>query len=321
MAAGEYATRAGLISLLEWIAARGRFVLVSSLFVGVALPGLAAWLEPYVGPMVGVLLFLNAFRSGDRLLEVLMSAPGRSLGVVFIQQLALPLALMAAVWGYYGAVPVFWFAGIMMLSSPSLSGNPNFLAMLGRDPIDAMRLLVTGTLAFPAIAFLVLWLMPGVDGSVAVAATVRLAGVILVVVFAGVAARRLFDWRLGKPEITKATDGASAALLGVVVVGLMAEVGPLLREAPGTLALWMLGVMAFNLVVQLGGLAAFRRAGLREAETAAVVAGNRNTVLYLIAVPPEIAASMMLFIGCYQVPMYLTPLIMGWVLGRSNGKR
>ena len=42
----------------------------------------------------------------------------------------------------------------------------------------------------------------------------------------------------------------------------------------------------------------------------AVIAGNRNIALFLVALPPEITDRILLFIGCYQVPMYLTPLVM-----------
>jgi hypothetical protein len=39
------------------------------------------------------------------------------------------------------------------------------------------------------------------------------------------------------------------------------------------------------------------------------VHGNRNIALYLAALPLEQMEPLLLFIACYQVPMYLTPLI------------
>ena len=42
----------------------------------------------------------------------------------------------------------------------------------------------------------------------------------------------------------------------------------------------------------------------------AITAGNRNIALFLVALPPETTDALLLFIGCYQVPMYLTPLLM-----------
>ena len=41
-----------------------------------------------------------------------------------------------------------------------------------------------------------------------------------------------------------------------------------------------------------------------------VIAGNRNIALYLTALPAAVTEPLLAFIGCYQFPMYLTPLLM-----------
>ena len=50
--------------------------------------------------------------------------------------------------------------------------------------------------------------------------------------------------------------------------------------------------------------------GRADAVPRAIVAGNRNIALFLIALPEETTRGLLIFIGCYQVPMYLTPLLM-----------
>ena len=42
----------------------------------------------------------------------------------------------------------------------------------------------------------------------------------------------------------------------------------------------------------------------------AIGAGNRNIALFLVALPPEVLAPLMIFIGCWQLPMYLTPVLL-----------
>ena len=42
----------------------------------------------------------------------------------------------------------------------------------------------------------------------------------------------------------------------------------------------------------------------------AIVAGNRNLALFLVALPAAVTDPILLFIGCYQVPMYLTPILL-----------
>ncbi|REC53766.1 hypothetical protein DRV84_14675, partial [Rhodosalinus sediminis] len=57
------------------------------------------------------------------------------------------------------------------------------------------------------------------------------------------------------------------------------------------------------------------------ARALAIAAGNRNLALFLAAVPPETAAPLMLFVGCYQIPMYLTPLLLPRLTGADATPR
>ena len=41
-----------------------------------------------------------------------------------------------------------------------------------------------------------------------------------------------------------------------------------------------------------------------------MIAGNRNIALYLVALPAATTDPLLIFIGCYQIPMYLTPIVM-----------
>ena len=35
-----------------------------------------------------------------------------------------------------------------------------------------------------------------------------------------------------------------------------------------------------------------------------------SVVVFLVALPPEVIAPLMIFIGCWQLPMYLTPILL-----------
>ena len=194
-----------------------------------------------------------------------------------------------------------------MLSAPSVSGSPNFTALMGHDPTPPMRLLILGTALFPLTALPVLWLMPGLGNAGDVlAAAARLLLVIAVAVSAGFAARATF---LPDPDhnATRAIDGASAILLGVVVVGLMAALSPALKSEPLTVLFWLIAVLIANFGLQIAAYLLGAHPGN------AIVAGNRNIALYLVALPPDVAAPLLIFIGCYQIPMYLTPFVMARV--------
>lgn len=49
----------------------------------------------------------------------------------------------------------------------------------------------------------------------------------------------------------------------------------------------------------------------------ALAAGNRNIALFLVALPAEVMAPIMVFVGCWQVPMYLTPVLLRWLYARK----
>jgi len=106
-------------------------------------------------------------------------------------------------------------------------------------------------------------------------------------------------------------DGALALAMALVVIGLMAAVGPAILSMNAAVPALVALAFALNL-----GLAAAvwhsSRAALPapEAGAMAIAAGNRNLAIFLAALPSETVAYLLLFVGCYQVPMYLTPLIL-----------
>ena len=155
----------------------------------------------------------------------------------------------------------------------------------------------------------VLLLTPGL-GSVA---TVLASALRLIAVIAG-AVGLAFALRLWRAPVLPARqqaalDGAAAIVLAIVVIGLMSAVGPALRSQPLQFAAWLAFACAANFGAQL--LAArFLPVAPQDRASTAIVAGNRNIALFLVALPAPVADSLLLFIGCYQLPMYLTPMLM-----------
>jgi hypothetical protein len=55
-----------------------------------------------------------------------------------------------------------------------------------------------------------------------------------------------------------------------------------------------------------------------DAVPVSIIAGNRNIALFLVALPASVTDPLLLFIGCYQVPMYLTPILLRRLYSRGN---
>ena len=171
-------------------------------------------------------------------------------------------------------------------------------------------MMVVGTLVFPLTAFATLFVLPGVEGGAAVETTLWLAAQILAIVALGALARLLWDRVQPKNDLTPLCDDATALLLAIIVVGLMVDVGPLLRSNPVTLAKWLAGVLVLNLAIQGITFRIARARGLHHPVAVTVYSANRNIALYLLALPSGLLDEVMLFVGCYQIPMYLTPILM-----------
>lgn len=297
--------------LLAFAARNARFALIVGLVAGVLLPDLALAMRPWVVPMIAGLMFLAALRVGPRQLAGAASDLVNSAKLVALFQLALPLVavLVASVSGAHGPLAIFT---ILMLAAAPISGSPNITVMTGNDPAPAMRLLIVGTAMLPLTALPIFWFVPAFGAPEAVVAA---SAKLLVVI--GAAAGLAFLLRatvLKQPtlEAIEAIDGVSAVMLAVVVVGLMSAVGPALWADPAGLAGTLALVCVLNLLLQLSVAAIARWCGRPELAAAlGIVAGNRNIALFLTVLPPETVDSLLLLIGCYQVPMYLTPAVLG----------
>lgn len=299
------------LSFLAQAGRHGRVLLVAGLLAGIALPSLAARMAPFLPVLIASLLFLAVLRIGPARMVGTFGDAKRTLRDVLILQLVVPLCVCAllAGFGLLGTVP--GMAVALLFAAAPLAGSPNLTLMVGFDPDHAVRLVILGTALIPLTAIPVFWALPGLTGGAEVlGSALRLLVVIGLAAIAAVLFRRHV---LPDPDRSTldAIDGLSAIAMAVVVVALMSAIGPALSAAPGALAAWMALAFAANLGAQ--GLAAMtlrlRGAGVTLVPTS-IVAGNRNVALFLVSLPPEQAAQLLTFIGCYQVPMYLTPLLM-----------
>lgn len=293
---------------LEACARRGRELLVAGLVAGLAgglvWPEGVARLAPLIGPVVVVLLFMAVLRLGPEGVRAGLRGLGGALVAVGLLQLALPVgaALGLAALGWGGAVAL---ALVLTLAAAPITGSPNLAILAGGDPVPALRALVLGTALLPMTVIPVFLLVPDLGDAGAVAGVVlRLLGVIAL---AGGLALMLRGSGLVRAAHVPAIDGISALLLAAIVVALMGAAGPALLTPAG----WVLlaGAMALSFGLQLAaGLVAWKRGG--DPAAAGIVAGNRNIALFLGVLPAGLVPELLPWIGLYQIPMYLTPLMM-----------
>lgn len=296
----------------------GRVILIAGLVAGIALPDLAAALKPFLPEMVAFLLFLAALRIGPRQAIGASRDFSATLVVVALFQIAMPLALFA-VFNLLGLSGPLTFAIILMAAGASISGSANLAILSKADPAPALRLIVVGTALLPLTVLPTFWILPQLGSpQVVLAVAARLLAIIIIAAIAGFGLRHLV---LSDPQETqlKMVDGLSAIAMAIVVVGLMAAIGPALRAEPQHVLIAMAAACAANFGLQLLVWFSTPIFGERsERASWAIVAGNRNMALFLAALPGSVIDPILLFIGCYQIPMYLTPLLFSRFYGRSS---
>ena len=294
-----------------WLAStHARACLIIGLIAGLALPSFSALLVPWLPMMVVALLTTTALRIGYRAALGAVGDLGWGLAAVAMLQMMVPLALLGLLTLAGLQNTTVALAIILTSSAPAITGSVNLALMLRLDGGRMMQILVLGTAAFPLTVLPVLWLLPqlGPPGDVILSA-LKLLGVILFATSIGFLLRHMFP----KPTEgqIKALNGLSVLAFSFIVIALMAALTPALLRNPWLVAQWAVLAFAIGYLMQLLTLLVLRRSRWRTvAGPLAIGAGNRNIAIFLVALPPDVLAPLMIFIGCWQLPMYLTPMLL-----------
>ena len=281
------------------------------LAAGLLLPTLATAMAPWLPAMVAALLTITALRIGHNAARGAARDLRWGLGAVAVLQLGVPLVCL-------GALTLAGLAGtpaalalVLTTSAPAISGSTNLALLLGLDAGRMMQIMVLGTAAFPLTVLPILLLSPQIGALPDVMAS---AGLVLLVILAATAigfALRAFFYPNPTPSQVKTLDGASVLAFCIIVIALMAPLNTAIREIPTQVVLWALLAFTISYGLQATTLLVLRRTKLRPvAGPLAIGAGNRNIALFLVALPPETIAPLLIFIGCWQLPMYLTPILL-----------
>lgn len=293
------------------VSTHARACLILGLASGLLLPDLAAAMTPWLPQMVALLLVTTALRIGLRAAVGATRDLRWGLGAVAVLQMLLPLALLGVLTLAGLQDTPAALAIVLAASAPALTGSVNLALMMGMDGGRMMQMLVLGTAGFPLTVLPVLWFLPqlGPPADV-ITAALKLFVVIVLATGTGFTLRRLLFPQPTEGQV-KALDGLSVLAFSFIVIGLMSALNPALRGDPAAVARWMLLAFAISYLLQFLTLLALRHTPLRDvAGPLAIGAGNRNIAIFLVALPPDILAPLMIFIGCWQLPMYLTPMLL-----------
>lgn len=310
-----------VLAPLLFAARHGRIFLMAGLAAGILLQDVAFAMKAFLPEIVALLLFLTALRIGPRNAVGAVRDLPATIGLILALQFAIPVVAILAMIGFGWIGHPIAMSLVLMLSASSISGSPNLVILAGHDPAPALRMLIIGTALLPLTVLAPLWLLPELGSAAEVLhASSRL---MLVIAGAGIAAFLIRGLVLKHPseDALRAMDGAAVVAMAIIVVGLMSAVGPALFHTPGRFVFWLAVASAANFTLQIATTTAMRALGRHDDSVAGgVVAGNRNIALFLVALPASVTNPLLLFIGCYQIPMYLTPIVLRRFYARSRNQ-
>lgn len=297
------------------MARRGGVLLAGCVFVGVAVPPLAALLRDTLtitvaGLMTLVLLRIDLVQVLSYLKRPLLVGALLAWLLIVCPLVAYMLVRAVGLDGPLGAALVIMATGCAATSSPA------FARLVGLDASLSLVVAVLSTLLVPFTAPPLALGLLGIDLAISIwglmARLALIVGLPLLVALAIrrlVAPKRLAAW-------SGRVDGTVVLLLVMYGIGVMDGMQAKLLAEPmwvlGGIALAFLGNFGLNALTALATLPAGRRVAL----AMGLLSGNRNMALFLAVLPAATDPGILLFFALCQFPLFLSPFLLRPVYDR-----
>lgn len=308
---------AAALSLLRLLGRQARWALPAGVFVGIALPDLAALLRPLltaavIGTLTGALLRLDW---GGMVAQ--LRRPALLAWIVAWMLVISPLLVWAGA-VLTGLRPDLRLVLVLQAAAPPIGSAAVFAMILGLDGVLTMLGSMVATLLLPfTLTPLVAVLLPGAGIEVDLVAFFLRVSAVVAAPF--VLAWLLRRW-IGSARLVRNDDvlaGGNVLLLVVFAIAVMDGVTDRLLRDPGFIGLLLLAACVAAVALHAAGYWLFRRSGTAAAFSAALVSGNRNMGLMLAITAGTAGEAFSLYVGIAQIPMYFAPLALTPFVRRS----
>ena len=302
---------AALAAALSLIGRHGTLLAAASIFIGLALPQLAALLKPALGAVIIGMLTLAFLRVDPVALRRYFTRPGLIAASALWLMLIAP-ALIGTAFSHAGvaeASPGLYFMLVLQLAGPGLMSSPAVAALLGLD----VALTLAGLIVTVAVAPLSAWLFTHVFLGTALTSPLML-GLRLALIIAGSALGAAVIRRIAGGAFIEAQaqriDGLSVLMFMSFAIAAMDGVSAHIATEPLLVA--KLTLLAFGLSLGMTAVTTlvFWPAGRSRAFALGVLAGNRNVGLMLAATGFAVSDIAWLYFAVAQFPIYLLPHLM-----------
>jgi len=297
---------------LAWLGRQGTRAVAASIFIGIAVPPLAALLKPGFPYALFVLLCLAFLRVDPGDVRAHFARPMVVAAAAAWMMLATPLMIGLALIALDAETRAngLFIAMILQAAAPPVISAPTLAALMGLDAALSLATLIVCTALTPLTAPVFAALFAGSGLSISPYAL----GAKLLAMLAGAAIVAALVRRFaGKAWVARQSeriDGLSVIALFFFAVALMDGVLVAILTEP--LKVLGLTALSFGLSLGLAALTAlvFARLGAGQALALGLAAGNRNMGLMLAAAGTAVPELTWIYFAVAQFPIYLMPAML-----------
>lgn len=300
-----------LAAALSLAGRHGTLLAAASIFIGLALPELAALLKPVLGAVIVAMLMLAFLRVDLSALRRYFTRPGLIAAATIWLMLVAP-ALIGAVFFYAGvghALPGLYFMLVLQLAAPGLMSAPAVAALLGLDVALTLAGLIVSVAVAPVSAGLFTHLFLGTALASPLALGVHLALIIAGAALGAAVIRGIAGGAFIEAQAQR-IDGLSVLMFMTFAIAAMDGVTAHIVNEPMLVGKLTLLAFALSLGMTAVTTLVFWPAGRARAFAIGLMAGNRNMGLMLAATGFAVSDVAWLYFAVAQFPIYLLPHLM-----------
>jgi predicted Na+-dependent transporter len=311
-----------LQAVLAWLGRQGTRALAASIFLGLAVPPLAAYVKPHLGETVFVLLLFSYLRTDPTAFRRYLREPGLIIVAALWVMLAVPLIFGTAyaLVGIREAMPALYTIMILQCAITPITSSAAFAALMGLDVAFSLAVLIVSNALSPitTVAFSYLFLGTSLFSPIEL-------GVKLFYFFAGAGAVAYAIRRVAGQEWIERQkepiDGLNVIAVFVFAIAAMESVPRHVLANP--LFALELFVLIIVLTLALIGLSVlvFLRAGLDRGLVIGLLAAFRNIGVVMAALGATLPDLAWFYFAMVQFPIFLLPAILQPLARRLAEKR
>lgn len=284
----------------------------ASIFIGLALPQLAAALRPFIPVSIFIFILLSFARAHLPGLQIVVQKPLRLVLAVILSLIVPPLIGWSLLQLPVIAAldPGIRLAIALMAAAPPLMASPVYAALLGFENSFALTTLVLGMVITPLSAPTLATFLAGAAVPISpYALAERLALFVGLGMLAGLALRRIAG--VARLESVKQElDGLGVAMFFLFAIAAMDGVIDATLENPLLILLMLAlstGIAALNFAASY---ALLRHYGFNDRFSISIGISLRNMGLLVAPILAIIPKTTFLYFALAQVPVYVAPVIL-----------